>query len=269
MIISATHKGIRTAVHPINRQCRVDCLELHTARLIGKWYVEWILVDTKLLAQNAEAFVFSDRTFAEVYLSDSKQQMSANMSLNDLCNNVRIPVNIKSDRAPEFCGRNYEFLKSAKLKGIYLTYSEPERKNQIAPIDVEIIELGRLTHNKMESMNTPRRFWDYCLVHQTNIRQLFPRDKLQGRTVVEHVTGKTPDISKYCDFDFYDLVWYHPGLHPNYNDENRNLGRWIGVSHRILSDMCYCILTKSCTVIVETTVQDVTIDEMLDDENAA
>ena len=84
-----------------------------------------------------------------------------------------------------------------------------------------------------------------------------------------HITGKTLDISKYCDFDFYDLVWYHPGLHPNFNDEDRTLGRWIGVSRRIGSDMCYRILKKSGTVIAETTVQHVTRDDMLDAETSA
>ena len=73
------------------------------------------------------------------------------MSLNDLCNNIGIPEKLKSDKAPEFWWRNYEFLKSAKQKGIYLTYTEPERKNQIAPIDVYIRELRKRTHKKNES----------------------------------------------------------------------------------------------------------------------
>ena len=81
---------------------------------------------------------------------------------------------------------------------------------------------------------------------------------------MEHVTAKKPFISDYSDFDFYDLVWYHPGLHPNYNDENKTLGRWLGVSHRIRGDMCYLILTKSGTVIEKTTVQHVTRDDMID-----
>ena len=68
-------------------------------------------------------------------------------------------------------------------------------------------------------------------------------------TEMENVTGKTPDISEYCDFDFYYLVWYHPGLHTNFNDENRALGRWLGVYRRIGSDMCYWALKKSVTVI--------------------
>ena len=65
------------------------------------------------------------------------------------------------------------------------------------------------------------------------------------------------------------MVWYHPGLHPNFNDENRTLGWWLGISHRIGSDMYYFLLTKSGTVIVEATVQHVTIDNMLDAKTAA
>ena len=90
-----------------------------------------------------------------------KIKMPTNMSLNDFCNDVRIPEKLKSDRAPGFCGRNYKLLKSAKRKGIDLTYVETERKNQIAPIDVEFKELRKRTHNEMKATNTPRRLWDY------------------------------------------------------------------------------------------------------------
>ena len=81
---------------------------------------------------------------------------------------------------------------------------------------------------------------------------------------MEHVTCKTPDIYEYCDFNLYALVWYHLELRPNFNDENSALDRWLGVSRRIGSDMCYQVLTKSVTVITETNVQHVTRDDMLD-----
>ena len=87
--------------------------------------------------------------------------------------------------------------------------------------------------------------------------------------MMEHVTGKTPDISEYCDFDIYELVWYQSGLHPKCNDENRTLGQLLGVSHRFVSDICYWILTKLVRVIAETTVKHVTIYDMLDDKTAA
>ena len=52
-------------------------------------------------------------------------------TLREFCSDVGIPEKLKSDRAPEFCGRDSEFLRNARSKGIDLTYSEPERKNQI------------------------------------------------------------------------------------------------------------------------------------------
>ena len=106
-------------------------------------------------------------------------------------------------------------------------------------------------------------------MYQANIIQFLPRENLQGRTVMEHVTSKTPDISKYNDFDFYDLVLYHPGLYPNFNDKNRTLVQWLGVSHRIGSDMCYWTVAKSGTVIVETVVKHATIYDMLNTKTAA
>ena len=60
------------------------------------------------------------------------------------------------------------------------------------------------------------------------------------------------------------MVWYHPGLHFNFNDENRTLGRWQDVYHMIGGDLCHLILTKSGTVIEKATVQHVTRDDMID-----
>ena len=91
MIRETTQKGILNAVYPINIRYKVYHLYLQTSRLTGKWYVDWILVGTKYLAQNAEAFLFSDGTFTKVYPSESKQKMPKNMSLNDFCNYVGIP----------------------------------------------------------------------------------------------------------------------------------------------------------------------------------
>ena len=62
-----TQKYISTEVHPINRQCRVYHLDLHTPRLVDKWYVHWISAGTKSLAQNAGDFVLFDGTFTEVH----------------------------------------------------------------------------------------------------------------------------------------------------------------------------------------------------------
>ena len=57
--------------------------------------------------------------------------MQAEETLQDFCKDVGIPENPKSDRAPEFCGRESSYLKLDKGKRINVTYAEPERSNKI------------------------------------------------------------------------------------------------------------------------------------------
>ena len=45
--------------------------------------------------------------------------------------------------------------KTAQKKGITLTYGEPERKNQIWKIDLEMRELRKRWHKKMKTKNVP------------------------------------------------------------------------------------------------------------------
>jgi hypothetical protein len=70
------------------------------------------------------------------------------------------------------------------------------------------------------------------------------------------ITGKTLDISEYCDFNFYDLVWYWRAPHPSMAEHDRELARWMGVAHRYGSDMCYWLMPVSGRPIVTTTVRE-------------
>ena len=79
------------------------------------------------------------------------------------------------------------------------------------------------------------------------------------RTGLERLTGDTPDISEWLDFDIYDQVWFRdsPG-----KEENPRLGRWLGVSHRIGSALCYWVIDEKGTVYSRTTVQHVTSQDL-------
>ena len=87
-------------------------------------------------------------------------------------------------------------------------------------VNLEIRELKDRYHRKMRQNNVPRRLWDYGLRHAAKLGLLIPRQKLEFRTPLEQVSGRTPDISEYLDFDFYDLVWYFPEKHPSISEEN-------------------------------------------------
>jgi hypothetical protein len=44
------------------------------------------------------------------------------------------------------------------------------------------------------------------------------------------------------------------------------LGRWLGVSHRVGSDLCYWIVTDSGQVVSKTSVEHVTRDDYLNED---
>ena len=133
--------------------------------------------------------------------------------------------------------------------------------DQVYKVNNEIREMKKRWHSKMTAKNVPKRLWDFGLKHTAKIMQLLPRNP-SNRTGYEMVTGKTPDISEFCDFDFWDLVWYFPGTHPSVSAADRCLGRWAGVSHNIGSDMCYWIIPVSGMPIADSTIQHVTRDEL-------
>ena len=54
----------------------------------------------------------------------------------------------------------------------------------------------------MVSKNCPWRVWDFGLKNTAKVIHMIPSAKLNDRTPIEAVTGETPDISEYVDFDF-------------------------------------------------------------------
>ncbi|KAL7537429.1 hypothetical protein ACHAWF_005759 [Thalassiosira exigua] len=234
-------KGNQDCNEAIHRRYRVDHLNLHSNDLAGKWQMDWMPSKAKFLSQNVGAFVISNDSFTEVYPQPDHKSISAADSLQRFCDDVGVPVNLKTDRAKEFVERMTDFMMLVKKRHINMTYAEPERKNQITRVDREIRDLKRRWHDKMRKKNVHERLWDYGLTYTGKIMQILPRSQLRDRTSMEAVTGKTPDISEFCDFDFHDLVcWYHAGVHRGVGQQNRELGRWLGVSEHVGSDMCYC-----------------------------
>ena len=64
-------------------------------------------------------------------------------------------------------------------------------------------------------------------------------DVLKGTLPFQDVTGKTPNISEYLDFGFYDHVLYKE----NAGYGMMAIGRWIGLSYRFGGLVSYFILT--------------------------
>jgi hypothetical protein len=78
-----------------------------------------------------------------------------------------------------------------------------------------------------------------------------------GRPGIEEVMRDTIDISEWLDFRFYDYVWYWDEKKVDMTNEQRLIGRWLGIAHRIGRNMTYWILKKAGHVIARSTVQHV------------
>jgi hypothetical protein len=47
----------------------------------------------------------------------------------------------------------------------------------------------------------------------------------------EIVAGKTPDITEYMEFAWYEPIFYYEDL--PFPDSRRVIARWLGVAHRV------------------------------------
>jgi hypothetical protein len=65
-----------------------------------------------------------------------------------------------------------------------------------------------------------------------------------GKTGMEEIKGQTIDIAEWLDFSFYDLVWFWNEQKTDMTEDQRLLGYWLGIAHRIGSDLTYWVLTQ-------------------------
>ena len=80
---------------------------------------------------------------------------------------------------------------------------------------------------------------------------------LQGQTPLGALTAKTPDISQYLDFGWYDWIWYRT----NAGLDVPKLGRFLGVAKSASNMLTFHILPDSGIPIQAGTPQQVTEPE--------
>ena len=247
-----TQHGIRHAIHPLKRRYRTDHMSLSYRRLNTRMYSDTLFAKVTSLKGNtcAQVFTTSDIGFIRVHPMNSKSH--AGEALQSLAEDVGIPGEIVVDGAAEQVGPKSTFMKTVNYLRTKVKQTKPYSpwQNQA---ESAIRELKKRWKHRMATKNIPRRLWDYGLVYESEVMSRTARGE-DKRTGIERITGDTPDISEWLDFDFYDPVWFWD--HPD-NPENPSLGRWLGVAHRIGSDMCYWVLKSNGHVLARTTVQHV------------
>ena len=209
------------------------------------------------------------KTCAQVY-SDGKgyirtdpmtSKKEAGITLGRFLEDVGVPNKMIYDGAPEQIGPESKFQKIMRKYQIKGHQNEAfTQKNNRAEDGVR--ELKRRWKQRLIRRRAPKRVWDFGLVWESEILSRMCRNN-STCSGIERITGDTPDISEWLEFEFYDICWYWDT--PN-DIDNPKIGRWLGVSHRVGSAMCYWILTSMGTIISRTTVQHITKEETMNDD---
>ena len=195
-----------------------------------------------------------------------KARSESVQSLVEFTDDVGIPEHLVTDGAGEFTGRATEFVKEARRMRIRLHTLEQGRKNQNQVAEREIGFLAKRWRARMHNKKVPKKLWDFGLVYESELLLVMARGR-DRRTGYKEVTGDTADISEWIDFEMYNLVyWIDKPNKPDASDNVRRLVRWLGISHRVGSDMCYWLITESGKLVSKTSVEHVIHDDYLNPE---
>lgn len=234
-IKATTQLGTRHAVRPLSRRYRTDVVEfLSKKRLNCRLYSDTLFSKVKSLKQNTCAQVFVTENYVKVHPMRSKQD--AGEAFREFTEDVGAPNEIVVDQAKEQVAPGSLFRKIANWVRSKLLMTEKGSGWQNRA-EATIGLLKKRWRQRIVKNNVPTRLWDYALIYDAEILSRTVT-KHGERTGYEKITGDTPDISEWCDFAFYQFVWYWDTPKPP-EEKGSKLGRWLGVSHRIGSPMCY------------------------------
>jgi len=94
------------------------------------------------------------------------------------------------------------------------------------------------------------------------LRERIARPSLGDRTPLERLTGETPNISEFTDFDFYQfIIWYDPNNSNEGGQARHKLGRWLSPTKGCGQGLCYYILKENGTWTARSMVHPVTIKD--------
>jgi len=259
---NTTQRMLRSALLPLSRRYKADRI-FRLPRLGGEWFTDTVFVPVKSSDGNICGQLFAnERYFATFYPMDSKAK--AGNALRTFCREFGIPESLRSDQAPEMCGRKTEFQKQIRQHDIKHHVAEANMHNQ-SPAEGVAREIKRRYYRIMFRKRVPRIFWDYGYRWTAEIMSLThcQAHRFDGGGIpLQSIAGETVDISEYLDFGFYDFVWYRD----NAGLGEPLLGRWLGVSKHVGSTMCYWVLAPNGQVVARSSVWRVTNLEQSTDE---
>ena len=258
-----TQRGVRSAILPITRRYRADRV-FGVKRLNGKFATDTAYGKVRSLRGNIGCQLYSHKCgFKACYPIQKIDGNHVGDALTQFISDFGVPQHLTFDGASVQTGPKTRFMETIRRYEIKYHVSGPRRPNE-NPAEQSIHEVKKRWYRIMLKKKVPMRLWDFGFVWVCETENVCANlsKYSEGRTPIEIVTGDTPDISEYLDFEFYDWVLHRS----NAGLGEVELGRWLGVSHRVGRLMSYWVLPESGIPISVTTVQRMTNDEQNTEE---
>ena len=263
MLRVTRQRGTRSAILPLGRRYRADRM-YDVKRLEGKFSTDTLYGKVVSLRGYKASQIYSHKCgFKVAYHMNRVNNETVGQSLNDFIFEYGAPSHLTYDGAAVQVGSRTTFQDAIRKANISYHVSGPRRPNE-NPAEGAIRDIKLRWYRLQAKKNVPERLWDFGISYVCETGNIIPtRSKYsKGRTPIECISGDTPDISEYLDFGFYDWVSFRN----NAGLGKAEIGRWLGVSHRVGQLMSYWILPASGIPISCTTVQLVTEMEKKTDE---
>ena len=247
--------GTRSAILPLGRRYKAD-RRYQLNHLSGKFATDTFYAPQKSLLGNTCTQLFSHKCgFNAPYHMVRANGDSVGSALADFIHEFGVPESLTFDGAMVQTGRKTLFQHQLRKHHINYHVSQPYKPDE-NPADGSIREVKKKYYRLKVKHNVPDRLWDFLVSYTCEIGNVTVTSSkyAKGRTPIEHISGNTPEITEYLDFSFYDYVVHKP----NAGVGAPEIGRWLGVAHRVGPDMSYWILPSSGIPIACTTVQRIT-----------
>jgi hypothetical protein len=255
-----TQSFIRQGVKPMEQRYRTAHRQFFYDQLNDRFYADVMFSTHKSLSGNTCATVFVNGSKCS-YVQPMEKKSETPEALQNFYDDIGVPNHLHTDGGGEFTGKRW---KKVRITGgiCKQTTTEPHSPWQNAA-EMEIKELKKQVARLMKRSRCSPRLWDYAITYVSQIRSrtAFGTRKQKSRTGYEIVTGNTPDISEWAEFQWYQPVWFYDNTE-SWPTQQKKLARWLGVSHRVGQAMCYFILMPTGRVISRTSVHSPTPAEL-------
>ena len=186
-----------------------------------------------------------------------EKEADAYLTLDELFRNVGIPRQIHCDNSKHQTSKAWK--KRISEAQTFQTTTEPHSPFQNRA-ELEIGKFKFKVGTTMVQRRIPHRLWDFIARYVCDLHNLSSCHTLENRSPKEKLTGSTPDISEYTTFAIYEPCYYFDS-EEGFPEGKERTGRWLGVSHKVGSGMCYWVIKRNGEVISRTSVRPVSDED--------